>query len=71
MIFVKKIFEKWNMMLNEINLGEMPPRDEPQLSKDDRRILVNWINENLDADNSLRIFSLTSSSSSRLHNVYA
>ncbi|MBT7572961.1 MAG: DUF1592 domain-containing protein, partial [Flavobacteriaceae bacterium] len=40
--------EKWNMMLNEINLGEMPPSDELQLSKDDRRILVDWITENLD-----------------------
>ena len=40
--------EKWNMMLNEINLGEMPPSDEPQLSQDDRRILVDWITENLD-----------------------
>ena len=41
--------EKWNMMLNEINLGEMPPSDEPQLSEDDRRVLVDWITENLDA----------------------
>ena len=40
--------EKWNMMLNEINLGEMPPSDEPQLSEDDRRVLVDWITENLD-----------------------
>jgi len=40
--------EKWNMMLNEINLGEMPPSDELQLSEDDRRILVDWITENLD-----------------------
>ena len=40
--------EKWNMMLNEINLGEMPPSDELQLSEDDRRILVEWITENLD-----------------------
>ena len=40
--------EKWNMMLNEINLGEMPPSDELQLSEDERRILVDWITENLD-----------------------
>ena len=40
--------EKWNMMLNEINLGEMPPSDQLQLSEDDRRILVDWITENLD-----------------------
>ena len=40
--------EKWNMMLNEINLGEMPPSDQPQLSDQDRRTLVDWITENLD-----------------------
>ena len=40
--------EKWNMMLNEVNLGEMPPSDESQLSEDDRRVLVDWITENLD-----------------------
>jgi len=40
--------EKWNMMLNEINLGEMPPSEELQLSENDRRILVDWITENLD-----------------------
>ena len=40
--------EKWNMMLNEINLGEMPPSEELQLSEDDRRILVEWVTENLD-----------------------
>ena len=40
--------EKWNMMLSQVNLGEMPPDDEPQLSTDDRRILVDWITKNLD-----------------------
>ena len=40
--------EKWNMMLSQVNLGEMPPDDEPQLSDDDRRILVDWITKNLD-----------------------
>jgi len=40
--------EKWNMMINQVNLGEMPPEDETQLSMDDRRILVDWITENLD-----------------------
>ena len=40
--------EKWNMMLSQVNLGEMPPDDEPQLSNDDRRILVDWITKNLD-----------------------
>ena len=60
--------EKWNMMLNEINLGEMPPSDEPQLSDEDRRTLVDWITENLDkaaeakqTDNKLVMRRLTKS----------
>jgi hypothetical protein len=60
--------EKWNMMLNEINLGEMPPSDQPQLSDQERRILVDWITENLDkaaeakqTDNKLVMRRLTKS----------
>ncbi len=60
--------EKWNMMLNEINLGEMPPSDEPQLSDQERRTLVDWITENLDkaaeakqTDNKLVMRRLTKS----------
>lgn len=60
--------EKWNMMLNEINLGEMPPSDQSQLSDQDRRILVDWITENLDkaaeakqTDNKLVMRRLTKS----------
>ena len=60
--------EKWNMMLNEINLGEMPPSDQPQLSDQDRRTLVDWITENLDkaaeakqTDNKLVMRRLTKS----------
>jgi len=60
--------EKWNMMLNEINLGEMPPSDEPQLSDEDRRTLVDWITKNLDkaaeakqTDNKLVMRRLTKS----------
>ena len=40
--------EKWNLMLNEINLGEMPPDDQDQLSNEERKILVDWISKNLE-----------------------
>ena len=35
--------ERWHDALNNINLGEMPPEDEPQLSAGERRKLVGWL----------------------------
>ena len=35
-------------MLNEINLGEMPPEDQDQLTDQERRMLVDWISKNLE-----------------------
>ena len=39
--------ERWHDVLNNINLGEMPPEDEPQFSPDERRKLVGWLTEEL------------------------
>jgi hypothetical protein len=39
--------ERWHDVLNNINLGEMPPEDESQLSPDERRKLVGWLTEEL------------------------
>ena len=39
--------ERWHDVLNNINLGEMPPEDESQLSQDERRKLVGWLTEEL------------------------
>jgi len=39
--------ERWHSALNVINLGEMPPEDEKQLSDQDRLAVVNWMTENL------------------------
>lgn len=35
--------EDWHDVLNMINFGEMPPKDEPQLKDAERRALVDWI----------------------------
>jgi hypothetical protein len=40
--------ETWHDVLNVLNLGEMPPKDEPQLSKLERDILASWITEQIE-----------------------
>ena len=42
-----KSTETWHDALNMLNLGEMPPEDEPQLSPEERRILVGWLTKEL------------------------
>jgi hypothetical protein len=39
--------ETWHDVLNVLNLGEMPPKDEPQLSKSERDILAGWVTEQI------------------------
>ena len=36
--------EYWHEVRNVLNAGEMPPEDEPQLSKDEHKTLLNWVN---------------------------
>lgn len=40
--------ETWHDALDVIQLGEMPPEDEPSLSAKDRTILTGWIQSRLD-----------------------
>ena len=42
-----KSTETWHDALNMLNLGKMPPEDEPQLSPEERRILVGWLTREL------------------------
>lgn len=35
--------EDWHDVLNALNLGEMPPKDQPALADGDRRTLTDWI----------------------------
>ncbi|UZR97422.1 DUF1592 domain-containing protein [Chondrinema litorale] len=35
--------ETWRAMLNMINTGEMPPKEEDQLKDEERTVLVDWI----------------------------
>lgn len=40
--------EKWHSALDEINAGNMPPKKKPQMSSEERRLVVDWITESLD-----------------------
>ena len=42
-----KSTETWHDALNMLNLGKMPPEDEPQLSPEERRKLVGWLTKEL------------------------
>ena len=42
-----KSTETWHDALNMLNLGKMPPEDEPQLSPEERRMLVGWLTKEL------------------------
>lgn len=39
--------ERWHSALNVINLGEMPPKKKAQLKNDERRMVVDWLSDNL------------------------
>ncbi|MCA9068786.1 MAG: DUF1587 domain-containing protein, partial [Planctomycetaceae bacterium] len=39
--------ETWHDVLNKLNVGEMPPKEEPQPSETDRQKLVQWITQEL------------------------
>ena len=41
--------ERWHDALDKINLGEMPPEDEPPLTAAERRTLTGWLTQRLQA----------------------
>ncbi len=45
---------KWRAALDMINLGEMPPEDEPPLSDKERQMLVEWLTSSLKYDIELK-----------------
>lgn len=40
--------EKWHSALDEINAGNMPPKKKPQLTAEERRMVVEWITNSLE-----------------------
>ena len=41
--------ERWHDSLNNLNLGEMPPEDEPPLTDSERVVLTGWLTQRLEA----------------------
>ncbi|GGF49386.1 hypothetical protein GCM10011339_42500 [Echinicola rosea] len=46
--------ETWRAMLDMVNSGEMPPKEEKQLSDEERRVLVDWITASIQRAVALR-----------------
>ena len=40
--------EKWHSALDEINAGNMPPKKKEQLTEEERKLVVNWLTNNLE-----------------------
>lgn len=40
--------ETWHDVLNQVNRGEMPPEDQPEMTSESRQKLTRWIRANLD-----------------------
>ena len=41
--------ERWHDVRDALNLGDMPPEEEPELKQGDRQVLVKWIDQEIDA----------------------
>ncbi len=41
--------ERWHDVRDALNLGEMPPKKEPELKQEERRVLVSWIDQEITA----------------------
>ena len=35
--------DHWQEVLNRLNFGDMPPKEEPQLGKEERELITGWI----------------------------
>ncbi len=40
--------ERWHEVRALINLGEMPPEDEPKLTAEERRVILDWLNPTIE-----------------------
>ena len=46
--------ERWHEVRTVINLGEMPPENEPKLTADERRMILDWLNSTIELASKLR-----------------
>ncbi|MED6314042.1 MAG: DUF1587 domain-containing protein, partial [Verrucomicrobiota bacterium] len=46
--------ERWHEVRTVINLGEMPPENEPKLTPEERRVILDWLNSTIKLASKLR-----------------
>lgn len=42
MVDIRKNIEPWRAMISKLETGEMPPKDQPEPTAEDRKVLVDW-----------------------------
>jgi len=47
---VRKDLKPWALLIEQLEAGEMPPKDQPQPSEEERRRLIDWTRGFLDAE---------------------
>lgn len=47
---IRKQPATWQHIVEQLESGEMPPKDKPQLEEEERKTLLGWIDEYLDAE---------------------
>lgn len=50
----RRAAETWHDVRSVLQLGEMPPDDEPELPAEERRILLDWLKESIEQANQAR-----------------
>ncbi len=51
---VRKDLKPWQAMIEQVETGEMPPRDKPQPSAEEKKKLVSWIRKLIDTEKAKR-----------------
>ena len=47
---VRKDLKPWALLIEQLEAGEMPPKDQPQPSEEERRRMIDWTRGFLDAE---------------------
>ena len=52
---IRKDLKPWQHMIEQVEVGEMPPKGKPQPTADERKLLLSWVRGMLDAEARARI----------------
>ena len=47
---IRKDFRPWQHLIEQVEVGEMPPKKKPQPAADERKVILTWVRNMLDAE---------------------